>query len=277
MIKPIQAIISSIEQRSANPNSLIATGFPTIDSKYFGFAPKELWVLGAYTGSFKSYFCLQLALNLILSKRRVLYFSLEMPSEALLARIWGNLSGLSATKLEFGMLDIEEFAIKEKAKDQLLTLSDLLYFDDSSYSLPSIKNTITDLIRICKKPDLIILDFIQNLQGVSEEYQRLSNSIVEIQKYSKQFDASILVVSQVSNVEAKEGANSKIIGYKGSGGLAAAADFGLWLEKKTEFEKVSDSQQVDLYFRKVRRGPNFRIQLEVEFPGGKVKEKNDGF
>lgn len=276
MIKPLEAILTSIEEKSQQSN-LIQTGFPTIDRRYFGFAPKEVWVVGAYTGSGKTFFCLQIALNIAKQNKRVVYFSLEMPSEALVARLWGNFAELHPARLEFGMLNLEEYQAKRSGREELLKLKDYFFFDDSCYTVVAIRNVINDLVRISKKPDLCIVDFLQNIQSPKDEYERLSETVVALQQYAKQIDTTFLAASQVSNVEAKEGIKSKIIGFKGSGSIAAAADFGLWLEVKTEYNREIKTQGIDLYFRKCRRGPNYKIPLVINFPSGKVTEKQDDF
>lgn len=273
MIKPIAAVITALEESGTKADRLIKTGFPTIDKAYFGLAPKEVTVIGAYTGSGKTFFCLQLALNIARQKKRVPYFSLEMPSEALVARVWANISKVHPTRIEFGMLTPEEFKKKQDSRTELLSLSDYLAFDDNSYTVEAIKQTISDLTKQDKKPDVVFVDFLQNLQSPKEEYAKLSESIVELQRFAKETDTAWIFVSQVSNEEAKAGTESKIIGYKGSGGVAAAADFGLWLERSVDYSATeSDSQQVDLTFRKVRRGPNKKISLKYSFPSGEVTE-----
>lgn len=273
MIKTLSAIIDSMTESATTPERIIKTGFQKIDDKYLGICPKELWVLGAYTGSGKTYFALQLSLNIAKQHKRILYFSLEMPSEALIARIWGNIAGIDSTRLEYGLLKPNEFQNKNNSLPELLSLDDYLFMKDNVYSITGMKNEINDLIRANKKPDVVIVDFIQNIQSEKDEYTKLSESTVELQQFAKQVNCSFFVCSQVSNEEARSGTNSKIIGYKGSGGIAAATDMGLWLEKTVDYEIANSFIDVDLYVRKARRGPNCKLPLTIVFPGGKVKER----
>lgn len=273
MIRPLSTIVAAIEEKATTPDRLIKTGFPKIDTKYFGIAPKEIWTIGAYTGSGKTFFCLQLALNIVGSGHKICYFSMEMASEPLVARLWGNLAGVNPTKLEYQMLDLPDFQRKINAKEGLLKLSDSLFMDDQTYTVTGIKNTVRDLIKIGKKPEVCFVDFIQNIQSGEDEYKKLTDSIVDLQKFAKEVDTAFVIASQVSNAEQKEGLDSKIIGFKGSGGLAAATDFALWLEKQVDYEeKYQTFSNIDLTFRKVRRGPNAKIKLKLNFPSGRMEE-----
>lgn len=273
MIKPISAIIRSMNENATLPDRIIKTGLRQIDEKYLGICPKEVWTIGAYTGSCKTFFVLQISLNIAKQHKRVLYFSLEMPSEALLARLWGNIAVIDATRLEYGLLNPQEFQKKKDSQQDLEDLDNYLMFKDNVYTVAGIKNEISDCEKSDKKPDIVIVDFIQNLQSEDDEYTKLSEAMVDFQQFAKEKDFSFILCSQVSNDEAKAGTNSSIIGYKGSGAIAHASDMGLWLNKTTDYNVANSFLEIDVYMRKVRRGPNAKLPFTVVFPGGRVKER----
>jgi replicative DNA helicase len=273
IIRPLKTITSRVEASADELQRIIKTDFSSIDTKYLGIVPKELWVIGAYTGTGKTFFGLQLALNILRQKKKVAYFSLEMASEALLARIWGNIAGLSAMNLEYGLLKKEEYQDKLKAKEELDSYEDSLFLIDNSYNLYQIKQALSDLDRAGKKPDVVFIDFIQNLQGSKDEYSKLTEATVEIQKFAKEKELSFMVLSQIANAYVDGAESSKIIGYKGSGGIATGADFGLWLTKEIDYNSVTKTQNLELLFRKVRRGPQNKIPLKLTFPGGRIEER----
>jgi replicative DNA helicase len=62
-------------------------------------------------------------------------------------------------------------------------------------------------------------------------------------------------MSQVSN-EAARG-DPRIIGFKGAGEIAAAADLGLWLERDRDNESL-----LQCYIRKNRHGPTGKASLK---------------
>jgi len=64
---------------------------------------------------------------------------------------------------------------------------------------------------------------------------------------AKDLDICVVAMSQVSNETAK--GESKIIGYKGAGEIAAACDLGLWLERDKE-----DDERLTCFIRKNRHG-----------------------
>jgi len=195
-----------------------------------------------------------------------------MSTEALTARLWGNIAELSATDIEYGLLPQELHEKRNLAKEELNLYSDNLFITDSAYTVSQIKNEIQDLTKLGKKPDVVFVDFIQNLLSHKDEYAKLSEASIELQKQAKEFDLTVVASSQVSNAEAKEGEQSKIIGFKGSGSIAAASDFGLWLSSKTDYDSLLGEKKIQLFFRKVRRGPNSKVDLKLTFPGGRFSE-----
>ncbi len=239
---------------------------PILNKKLIGLLGGELWILGGYASSGKTFLALQIALEASKQGFMSTYFSLEMSKEALVLRLWASLANVQPLRLMFGQFLPEEFEKIRKAKEKLKDLN--LWFSDNLYHLSAIEKEIRQT-----KPDLVILDYIQNLlpERGEDEYTRLSNGIVRLQGLAKQLSSTIVCCSQVSNIEAKAGAYSKVIGYKGTGGLAAACDVGLWLERELGYGKKK--QKVRLYCRKNRRGNLFKTTLVLSFPDGIYEEE----
>ena len=251
---------------------VIPTGFPGIDRWYLGIGPRELWVVGGYTSSGKTYFLLQLVLNLLRQGKKVAYFSLEMSSQSLVSRLWGNVSGLSATSIEWGWLTPEEINLKVFAFENLKAVGDQLAVEDSFYSIETIDTAISNYIEEGFTPDLIIIDYLQNLISSRDEYEKLTQASAALQLLSKKYDLAIVAASQVSNSEASMNPeNSRIIGFKGSGAIAASCDFALWLENKSSYEEENVSL-VDILIRKSRRGPKRKFHFQLSFPAGRFEE-----
>jgi len=257
-----QVLEEIVGRMGSSQNKILLPGLiPSMNKKIVGILQSELWILGGYSSSGKTFLSLQVALEASLTNWKVLYVSLEMAQTALALRLWASLAQVQPLKLQFGLFSAEEIERIKKAKEIIKNLD--FYFCDSLYGISAIEKVIREL-----KPNLVIIDYLQNLlpDGREQsEYYTLSNGIVKLQKLAKEMMIAIWCCSQVSNVEAKEGVSSKIIGYKGSGGLAAACDVGLWLERKTKYK---ETPKFGLYCRKNRRGNLFKVNLELRFPNG---------
>lgn len=266
-------VLSDVETKAKtlDTSRLMKTGFAKFDATYFGLAPQEFWIVGGYTSSGKSFYLLQTALNIINEGHKVLYFSLEMSSQSLASRMWANCSGLSAVDIEWGWLKIDEQNQKVFALETLKSVGENLMFCDQAYTVDQIKSVIKSAQDEGFVPELVIIDYLQNLISDTSEYEKLTSAAAQLQQLAKVEDVAILAASQLSNDEAKLGSSSKIIGFKGSGGLAASCDFALWLENQSDFNS-ENNQIIDLYVRKCRRGPKRKYQLVLKFPAGKMEE-----
>jgi replicative DNA helicase len=270
LIQRISDVLASIEA-CRGTLEFMKTGFTTIDEKLDGgLMRKELIVLGGMTGIGKSYLASQLLFNIAGQGFKTAYFSLEISNEMIVSRMMGALSNIKPTRIRMGLLTEEEFQNKLKAKSKLESLGDFLFFYDQTYKLSEIQQEIKD-----NKFEFIVVDFIQNIfADGADEYSRLSRAALELQKLAKDCNCTILVLSQLSNVVAREGFNSKAIEYRGSGSIAMVCDLGFFIER--EMNVSPTGYQVDLLnlnLKKNRRGASgLTFQLRFNHPGGWIYE-----
>ncbi len=242
-----------------------STGFSLLDKRTGGFLPSQIWVLGANTGIGKSFVILQLALNVLKQKGKVMLFSTEMDRKLNMMRLIGNLAGVGTIRLVKGLLDEDEKLAVKEAVAELKSYRDDLVIYDSIYSVEEMRLKIKKQ-QLEKKVDLVIVDFLQNLTGPENIYERMSNAAIALQKIAQEQKITILLVSQVS--QAAAGWQSKeAIEYKGAGEIAMIADVGLWMMK----DKDIKDQRV-IYLRKVRHGQTGCFNVKLSFPSGRVLE-----
>ena len=68
----------------------------------------------------------------------------------------------------------------------------------------------------------------------------MSDAIIKLQKMAKELQVTMIVLSQVNNAAMRD--ESGVIGLKGAGELAAAADIVLWLKRSKDHERHLDCQ-----------------------------------
>lgn len=275
MVKTVPQIIDQIEA-DKDKMEFMSTGWKSVDYTLDGgFLRKELIIIGAATGAGKSYIAGQLMYNIAKQGFRCAYFSLEISNEMVVSRMMGALANLKPTRIRLGFLDQAEFQRKIQAKADLHVLNDLLFFYDDMYLLDQILAELRE-----KKYDFVIIDFVQNVMVPgTEEYARLSSVALQLQQVAKEMDGTILALSQLSNMSTREGTNSKVIEYKGSGSIATVADLAFLIareEKKEDpvmrYLSVEDST-LQMILRKNRRGVAGQIfRLKFRAPGGLIYE-----
>lgn len=245
----------------------IRTGL-SLDMVLGGFMPGHTWILGAFTGTGKTFLALQMSLTVLQQLRSVAFFSLEMSAEEIYFRLAGNITGKSALQLQTGKYP-QELA---QAKNYVDSFGDRFHIYDDVF-------TFEELRLRCKKQkikyglDVFFIDFMQNMRGEGSIYERMSTIVVQIQQLAKEIGATAVILSQLSNENAKE--KSDVLSYKGAGEIAQVADVGLWLEKAKDHNGDTVDGQLKLIMRKSRHSASGLVcDLNINFKeGGKINER----
>lgn len=251
-------VMSRIDESKKNIE-ILSTGFPNIDDFLEGgFLKKELIVLGAPTGKGKSLVAGNLFVNISRQGYKSAYFSLEINTEMIVSRLVGAEANISPTRIMIKTLDTNEESEKNEAKASLSVYEKFMYFYDNLYQYDDIAKEIKE-----GGYDFVIIDFIQNIMSkVSDEYERLSLISLNLQKLAKETNCCILVLSQLSNMMARDKKTSSVE-YKGSGSIGTVCDLGFFIEE-TVLENA-----MNIKLRKNRRGVSGKtFEFGIRQPGG---------
>jgi len=242
------------------------TGFDMLDRITGGFLPRFIWICGAWTNAGKTFFALQLILNALKQKKKCLLFSLEMSSMMNASRLLGTLSGV-------GALEIFQGFNSEIVSKQIAWISKqplLIY--DNKMRIEDIRSAARKHHLLEKGLDFIVIDYIQNVQEEGSIYENMSRAAMKANLIAQETNASILLVSQISQSEAMRTTKSGIITYKGAGELAAAPDVGLFLERlKNENDEVVPDRMI-CRIAKNRHGGLGRMFLKFDPTSGFLRE-----
>jgi len=210
-----------------------------------GLFPGHLILLGGYTSTGKSFFLNQMIIDIYQNNGKVLLFSLEDSRKEKLIKIISNLSNIHQTEIITNAV--------AKKPDDIKIISEIMgnispwefYIYDDVYNLQEIKMKIKKH-KLQNDIDIVCIDFIQNIKEPGSIYEKMSKIALELQMIAKELQVTIIALSQVSN----EGmSNPDIIGLKGAGEIAAAADIILWLRR---FKEPNLQNVLDCEIRKNR-------------------------
>lgn len=247
------------------------TGFVKLDSLTGGLIPTQSWIIGAYTGIGKSFFILQILLNVLRQGGKVVLFSTEMDRKINMLRLIGNIAEVGTINLMRGSLTEGEKIRVEKAKQELSSFKDNLIIYDNVYDLAELRLK-SKKIKITNGLNIIAVDFIQNLRGKESLYERMSEAAVGLQQLAQELGVTMIIGSQVSQAAAGS-YNKEAIEFKGAGEIAAIADVALWLSKP---KNNSDESLRQVMIRKVRHGAPGWFEVKLTFPAGKVVDMEAG-
>lgn len=174
------------------------TGFPEIDSKG-GLCGSDLIVIGAETSQGKTSFATALAISSVEHGDGVAFYSMEMTSMQLTARIASMKSGISSRDILFKKLSVEDIY---KIDDCMRGFdTSLMYFDEKSNST---LDSIVTSIRVMKLKHEIkgaVVDYLQLINSIDKTLNKEQSTALcarALKNLAKELNIWIILISQLS-------------------------------------------------------------------------------
>lgn len=255
----------------------LRTGYDALDKQTSGLVSGQTWVVGGYSGYGKSFFAQNVMNNLLEQSpaRRVFVASTEMSATAYIRRLVGIRCGIDARQV-MGKLPKEEGEARDFAREELRAA-----IEEGNFIIDDQCRVVSDIVTAVKNAhqqrevDLVIVDFVQQLQGgVSDrKYDVLEKAVNRLQALAIELNVIVMVLSQISN-EAMRSKDSPLYGYKGAGEIAEVADIGILIGRDVDAKKRF-SRWFGVIIQKSRYGETGTVNLEIQFPGGKLINGKD--
>ena len=155
------------------------------------------------------------------------FFSLEMSADQLATRILAEQSGISSEALRMGKISREDFQQLSYASQRLAELP--LYIDDTpALSIAALR---TRARRLKRRHDigLVVVDYLQLLQGTGRANDNRVNEISEISRglktLAKELSVPVIALSQLSRaVESRDDKRPMLSDLRESGSIEQDAD-----------------------------------------------------
>ncbi len=162
---------------------------PILNKHLGGLDKGELLTIGGYTSQAKSGLAIQLAIDFAIQKKNVLFLSTEMLSPEVGRRILGNLGSVNIMDIRKGMISPNEtesleFIAREIGEKWNMNIKKIFEIEDVSMNVRKYK------------PDILFLDYIQNLSG--EDYNTATRNIKILQSITIQHELGTICVSQLN-------------------------------------------------------------------------------
>lgn len=278
----------------------LTTGLMDLDKWLGGLHPSDLIIVAGRPSMGKTALATTIAFNAANASIKgksggvVAFFSLEMSSEQLAARLLAQESGVSSDRIRRGDVTQDEFI---KFTDVSRTLSALpLYIDDTpSLSVSGLRARARRLKRR-HGLDLIVVDYLQLLQGQS--MNRNDSRVVEVSQITrglkglaKELDVPVIAVSQLSrSVESREDKRPQLSDLRESGSIEQDADVVMFVYRESYYlarQQVSEGDEkhdawkeqmnqcynkAEIVLAKQRHGPVGTIQLFYDAPLTKFRD-----
>src|SRR6186713_3306897 len=294
------------------------TGFTSINDKCGGLHNSDLIILAGRPGMGKTSLATNIAFNCadrLLRDQRdgitksvgagVVFFSLEMSSDQLATRVLAEQAGIPSEALRMGKISREDFQQLSYASQRLAELP--LYIDDTpALTIAALR---TRARRLKRKHDigLIVVDYLQLLQGSGRSQDNRVNEISEISRglktLAKELQVPVIALSQLSRaVESREDKRPMLSDLRESGSIEQDADVVMFVfreeyylsraiptqregEGKDKFDlRYQDwfqrcqavHNKAEVIIAKQRHGPIGNIQLQFDANFGQFNDLEPG-
>jgi replicative DNA helicase len=233
----------------------ISTGLRDLDAKMGGLQPSDLIVLAGRPGMGKTSLATNIAFNIahvyepdqqadgtIKAKNGgvIGFFSLEMSSEQLATRIISEQAQVPSSKIRRGDLTETDF---EKLVHCTQMLQKIPLYIDSTGGI-SIAQLAARARRLKRQRglDVIVIDYIQLMQGSSKNSQNRVQEITEIttglKALGKELGVPIIALSQLSRqVENRDDKHPQLSDLRESGSIEQDADVVLFVYREEYYLK----------------------------------------
>ena len=254
----------SVLARSKGGITGLSTGLATLDSVTRGLQKSDLIVVAARPAMGKTAFVLNLATHVALQGKTVAFFSLEMPREQLMHRIFCAEGQIDATRLARGELDDDEWSRLVKVADRMLKAE--LYFDDTSSTTVMDIRTRARRLKSEHGLDLIAIDYLQLIQAPGRAENRtlaVAEMTRSLKVLARELNVPIIVLSQLSR--ATEGRSDKrpmLSDLRESGSIEQDADIVMFLYREDYYNQDTENANItELSIAKHRNGATDTLKL----------------
>jgi replicative DNA helicase len=252
------------------------TGFHDLDELLTGLQKSDLIILAARPSVGKTSFALDIARQTaVYHKTAVGIFSLEMSKEQLVDRMLCAQSNVSLWKMRSGKLsDSEENNDFARIGEGMGQLSEApIYIDDSPSCTVMDIRTKARRLKIEKNLDLLIIDYLQLIEGRGRHSDNRVQEVAEISRglkgIARELDIPVIALSQLSRtVEQTKPAIPKLAHLRDSGSIEQDADIVMFIYRKAadrnyNREELSPEERhsAEIHIAKHRNGPTGKVDL----------------
>ncbi len=251
----------------------VPTGFADLDNLLSGLQSSDLIILAARPSVGKTSFALDIARQIgVHSKVPVGLFSLEMSSDQLVDRMIAAQAGVDLWRLRTGKLQTEgddnDF---QKIGEAIGILSEApIFIDDTSSANIMEMRTMARRLQSEHKLGVIIIDYLQLMEGRSRggdnRVQEISEISRGLKQLAKELNVPIIALSQLSRaVESRPDQIPKLSDLRESGSIEQDADVVMFLYREDRVKPDTPNKGIaDVIIAKHRNGPVGKVSLFFE-------------
>jgi replicative DNA helicase len=242
----------------------VGCGLTDIDKTLGGFQKSDLIILGGRPSMGKTTLGINIAYNVALNflkeyketgiKKSVGFFSLEMPSEQISAKILSIETGIGTEKFRSGDINEDEL-VKITNRAEIIANVPLFIDDTPALTINTIK---TRTRRLIKQENLsfLMIDYLGLMRGTNKKSEasrvhEISEITQGLKAIAKEFQIPVVALSQLSrDNEKRENRRPQLSDLRDSGSIEQDADVVMFIYREAyyvEKERPSKEEESKMY------------------------------
>ncbi len=250
----------------------LETGFKCLDKCLWGLQKSDLIIVAARAGVGKTAFALNVISHAGLkNNKKVAFFSLEMPRNQILERLFSINAEISNFDLKAGRIS-NKFKVIEGVKKELIESK--IFIDDESTN--TVQSMTLKAKRLKRKEglDLIVIDYLQFIKPQEKSgnrFQDVGEIARELKSMARELNVPVIALCQLNRQLDNEDREPTLADLRESGEIENNADIVMFLNSKSG--RAAEVKDIDLIIGKFRNGALKTIRMTYQGSCFKFAEK----
>jgi replicative DNA helicase len=260
--------IDKIFEQSAGLTG-VASGFPRLDHLTAGFQPKELTILGARPSIGKTAVAANIAVHVAAAGKTVAFFSLEMPSKALIDRMCCARGKVDLQAHRHGKLKDDQKQYYLRALAEIVATP--LYIDDQPGQTATAIEAKAARLQATAGLSLVVVDYLGLMAAERKGMENREQVVAAISRamkgLAKRLNVPVILLSQLNRELYKRVDKRPILSdLRESGAIEQDADLVLFLHREEYYNRDDESLagKGELIIAKARNGPLGTVHLHYD-------------
>ena len=258
--------MGSIQTKMQSSDGSDLLGMPTgiyeLDTQYGGFKKSDLIVIAARPAMGKTSLAMGMVAYWILTGKKGIVFSLEMPKEQLMFRLFSVICEIVLKDVMTGCMDDAELSrLETLATCAAQTLEENLIVDDKPSIKPSYIRRVAAQHSVGKPIDFIVVDYLQLMKSDTDygglRTQEVSECSMMSKAIAKELNTVVIQLSQLNrDLEKRADKRPSNADLRESGAIEQDADGIIFIYRDVVYDsETRDPREAELIIGKNRSGP----------------------
>jgi replicative DNA helicase len=265
----VPGVIEVLDKLKDNPGGItgLTTHFTDLDKITSGLQPADVIIVAGRPSMGKTLLGMNIAENVAMdSDKPVLFFSMEMPKEAIVMRALSSLGRVDQSNLRSGQMSESDWS-KVFSTMSLITERMNMYIDDTpSLSPADMRARARRLAREHGGLSMVVLDYLQLMQipgGRESRTVEVSEISRNIKAMAKELNVPVIALSQLSRKpEERTDKRPMASDLRESGSIEQDADIIAFIYRDEVYNPDTEDKGIaEILISKHRNGPTGKIRL----------------